>query len=202
MIVLNSKLLVICVTPGVSGTSEMKLSSSPASNSNTFQLRCSDSRLAITEPPDPEPITMKSYSEKYWLVSGIELLNWFVRSYSNLNTASSAPKTEPKVSQAMSISEMMWHIFGDSFPNLILHDGTLWESVWIAFTFLWGLLNADALQKLSDAARCVNEFWWSSLCGKTIRCANWKEARYVCGCGEELFYEYVIVSGFMISDSF
>jgi hypothetical protein len=43
-------------------TSDMNVSSPPASNGSTFQVDTSVSLLATTAPADPAPITMKSYS--------------------------------------------------------------------------------------------------------------------------------------------
>uniref|UniRef100_A0A182J6W4 Uncharacterized protein n=1 Tax=Anopheles atroparvus TaxID=41427 RepID=A0A182J6W4_ANOAO len=63
------------------------LPSLPASSSNTFHSRSSVSRLAITEPPDPAPMIIKSYSFRYTLVSEIRseaLLNRALVSSNNV----------------------------------------------------------------------------------------------------------------------
>ena len=44
----------------MAGTSDIIVSSPPASRSKTFHWDTSVSRLAITAPADPAPITMKS----------------------------------------------------------------------------------------------------------------------------------------------
>lgn len=45
-------------------TSDSSGGSPPASNSKTFQVFTSLKRLATTDPAEPEPITIKSYSPR------------------------------------------------------------------------------------------------------------------------------------------
>lgn len=96
--------LVNVATEGVSGTSLMKFSSSPASSNSTLNWDSSLKRFATTEPPDlnsqmtnmhqldvethekhpislpePLPIITKSYSSKYVIVSMILSLKLFNR---------------------------------------------------------------------------------------------------------------------------
>lgn len=54
--------LLLCKYNDRIGTSVISVSCPPASSNRIFQLLISDSRLASTEPADPPPTIMKSYS--------------------------------------------------------------------------------------------------------------------------------------------
>lgn len=54
--------LLLCKYSDRIGTSDISVSCPPASNSSTFQLLISVSLLASTEPAEPPPIIIKSYS--------------------------------------------------------------------------------------------------------------------------------------------